>query len=59
MKVSKASVDYSEGKLSSRERCGNCKHFVVADNECTLVKGFIQARMWCKLWKGKNAPARN
>lgn len=48
MKKEKLEVDYSEGTM--KNRCGNCRHFLKAEQGCELVKGHILARMWCRLW---------
>lgn len=46
----KDQVNYSKG--TTKEHCGNCEHFeALHKNGCELVKGFIKADMWCRLWK--------
>lgn len=47
-KKSKRSVNYSMGMPG--RNCGLCK-FMRLPSACTLVKGVIQTKMWCELYK--------
>ncbi|HET9285711.1 MAG TPA: hypothetical protein VFR24_27480 [Candidatus Angelobacter sp.] len=61
-KVSKKSVDYSDGHASSH--CGPtskwprgfCSHFN-APNSCEKVLGYIQPTKWCHLWESVKVDA--
>lgn len=32
------------------QKCGNCRHFIVASNTCMLVDGQISPEAWCIIW---------
>lgn len=53
-KVSKTSVNYSEGMKQSR--CSNCQFYIPDTTwagECKKVSGAIDPDYWCKLFKPK------
>lgn len=51
-KATKAEVHYGPAKATSRERCGNCGHFIRPD-ACERVRGAINPGDWCELWQKK------
>ena len=52
-KVSKESVDYGPAKSTSRERCGNCEHFLPRERACEVVRGAISRGDWCSRWEAR------
>jgi hypothetical protein len=48
-KMPKAQANYQETPQGD-QRCGNCAHFIAAENACALVEGEISPQAWCQLW---------
>lgn len=50
-KRTKESVRYTDHANNPHERCGKCVHFRPLYQKCSEVKGSINPRGWCELWK--------
>lgn len=50
-KITKEYAHYRDSGMGI-QRCGNCSMFI-KPHGCTLVKGIIQAKGWCREWEKK------
>ena len=54
MKLAKSAVGF-EHPARGPNHCGQCTHFVAADDACRIVQGTVTAADWCKRFKSKRA----
>jgi hypothetical protein len=54
-KVAKSSVEYSMG-VGDGDMCARCQFYISAgleESQCRRVKGMVESRYWCALYKAK------